>query len=66
MTHLPHDAKPVGGVQLLDFGVQAKRGLELDERERLLHAQHLDTAAQYIERAALVHVLADALGQHCG
>jgi len=61
---LPHDAQAIGLILFDDVRVCAESRLELCERERLSQTDHLDAVAKHVERAALVHLLADTVEQH--
>ena len=57
---LPHDAQPVGGVARHDVGIDREGRFKFRQFERLLESQQLDAMPQYVERAALVDLVAQA------
>ena len=61
VADLPHDAEAVGLVVGEDVLVQAHRGLEAGELERLLQAEEFDAIAEHIEGPALVELGTEAV-----
>ncbi len=58
IAQLPHHAQAVGGMAGEDVGVDRQRRFELRQLERCFEAQEFNAAAQHVQRAALVELIA--------